>query len=236
MHVLVIDVGGSHVKLACSGAGQSRRFDSASDLSPAKLVEQVRSTSRDWKFDAVSLGVPARVGRQGPIDEPGNLGNGWIGYDFEKAFGCPTRVVNDAAMQALGAYEGGRMLFLGFGTGLGSSLVAERVVIPLELGLLHDIENTNPDYWGIRLGKKAMEHVGEVAWKKAALAVVGMFKAAFSADYVVIGGGHASLISPLPDGVRCGGNDDAFRGGFRLWEENVEPHDAPPSSAFRVVR
>ncbi|MBV8780880.1 MAG: ROK family protein, partial [Phycisphaerae bacterium] len=190
----------------------------------------------DWKFDVISLGVPARVGAKGIIDEPGNLSDGWVGFDFEKHFQRPIRIVNDAAMQALGAYDGGRMLFLGFGTGLGSALVAERVVVPLELGALHNISGKDREEIGVRLGKKGFERIGESAWKLLVVDAIGMLKNAFQADYVVIGGGHSELIDPLPEGVRRGGNDDAFTGGFRLWEEQVEPHDAPPSSAFRVVR
>ena len=136
MNVLVIDVGGSHVKLAVTGVSESRRFDSTPEMTPQMLMRQVLEQTRDWNFDAVSLGIPAVCGPRGVVEEPGNLGTGWIGFNFEKAFGRPVRVVNDAALQALGAYSGGRMLFLGLGTGLGSTLIAERVVIPLELGAL----------------------------------------------------------------------------------------------------
>jgi hypothetical protein len=236
MHVLVVDIGGSHVKLACSGSSDALRFDSSPQLTPQGLVQQIRQMTSHWTYERVSMGVPALCGANGPTREPPNLGPGWVGFDFKKAMGLPVRVVNDAALQALGAYDGGRMLFLGFGTGLGSSLIVDRVVIPLELGDLHNLDGDNVDAYGLRLGKQSLEELGESRWKQLAQQIISMFKNAFFADYVVIGGGHASLIDPLPVGVRCGGNDDAFTGGFRLWEENVEPHDAPPSSAFRMLR
>jgi hypothetical protein len=236
MNVLVIDVGGSHVKLARTGKRRSRRFDSSCDMTPMDLLAEVRLRTADWTYDAVSLGIPALVGPDGPKSEPVNLGCGWVDYEFQRAFKRPVRIVNDAVMQALGAYAGGRMLFLGLGTGLGTTLIVDRVVIPLELGALHDIQDQNKRAWGDRLGKKSLHRVGKRAWKNTALTAIRMLKIAFSADYVVIGGGHAGLIKPLPKGVRCGGNNDAFTGGFRLWDENIESHDAPPSPAFRVVR
>jgi len=236
MNVLVIDVGGSHVKLARTGVSESRRFDSGRDLTPARLIEQVHALTSDWEYEVISLGIPGAVGPNGPTAEPGNLGDGWVGFDFQHAFQRPVRIVNDAAMQALGAYDGGRMLFLGLGTGLGSTLIAERVVIPLELGALRDLGGEDHEYMGVRLGKDGLEKSGEPTWQKLATQFIDMLKSAFCADYVVIGGGHAALLDPLPEGVRRGGNDDAFTGGFRLWEEIIEPHDAPASTAFRVVR
>jgi polyphosphate glucokinase len=236
MNVLVIDIGGSHVKIACSGVAESRRFDSSPKLTPQQLVDEARVITADWDYQAVSIGIPAIVGPGGTLQEPGNLGDGWIGFEFERAFQHPTRVINDAAMQALGAYDGGRMLFLGFGTGLGSTLIADRIVVPLELGAIHDVNDPEHQALGIRLGKQGLERIGSRAWCEIALATICMFKSAFSADYVVIGGGHAQLIEPLPADVRCGGNDDAFTGGFRLWEQASEPHQIPPASVFRVVR
>jgi polyphosphate glucokinase len=236
VNILVIDVGGTHVKLGRTGVKERRRFDSSDHLTPEQLVRQTRAITSDWEYDAVALGIPGRVGPDGPISEPGNLGKGWVGFDYKRAFGKPVRVVNDAAMQALGAYDGGRMLFLGLGTGLGSALIVERVVIPLELGQLHNIGGEDRELMGVRLGKEGFESMGEAAWKKMAADAVCMLKDAFSADYVVIGGGHATLIAPLPAGVRRGGNDDAFTGGFRLWEENIEPHDKPLTGRFQVLR
>jgi polyphosphate glucokinase len=233
MHVLVVDVGGSHVKLIASDVKEPRRFDSGKQLTPDALVATVFAMSSDWRYEVVSLGYPGAVGPRGPIAEPGHLAPGWVGFDFEAAFKRPVRIVNDAALQALGGYDGGRMLFLGLGTGLGSVLVAERVVIPLELGRLPYGEH---DTVGDRLGKRGLEAHGRDAWLEAVHRVTDACRPAFMADYVVLGGGNAEQVDPLPDGVRRGGNDDAFIGGFRLWEEVVEPHDQPPSDAWRVVR
>lgn len=233
MNVLVIDVGGSHVKLLATGQAGPRRFDSGTHLTPEALVERVKGLTADWRYDVVSLGYPGTVDPDGPTDEPGNLADGWVGFDFGAAFGRPVRVVNDAAMQALGAYDGGRMLFLGLGTGLGSALVADRVVIPLELGCL---PYTDGETIADRLGKKGLKRHGADAWLRTVGEVVKALRRAFQADYVVLGGGNAEKVDPLPEGARRGGNEDAFAGGFRLWEERVEPHDNEPSDAWRVVR
>jgi polyphosphate glucokinase len=232
MRVLVIDVGGSHVKLLATGATEPRRFDSGEHLTPERLVSQVRELAEDWDYDAVSLGYPGEAGPEGPISEPGNLGPGWVGYDFGAAFGHPVRVINDAAMQALGAYSRGRMLFLGLGTGLGSALVAERVVIPLELGCLpFGSDETLFD----RLGKAGREKHGTAAWSNAVAETAAVLRKAFVVDEVVLGGGHAEEVDPLPDHVRRGGNEDAFAGGFRLWERTVEPYDRHPPHVWRVL-
>ncbi len=233
MNVLVIDVGGSSVKMLATGADDSRKFDSGPDLTPAELVRQVGELTADWKYSRITLGIPALIGPDGPEAEPGNLGDGWVGYDYEKAFGKPTRVVNDAAMQALGAYDGGRMLFLGLGTGLGSALVTDQVVVPLELGSLpFSREETMAE----RVGKDGLHLHGEDEWQHSVQMILKRLQAAFEADYIVLGGGNAKLVEPLPEHVRRGGNEDAFAGGFRLWEERVIPHDLPPAAAWRVVR
>jgi polyphosphate glucokinase len=232
MDVLVIDVGGSQVKL-CATHREARRFPSGAGLTATALVEEVRAQTRNWSYDVISLGLPAVVGRRGPDDEPGNLGSGWIGFDFEQAFGKPVRLVNDAVMQALGAYDGGRMLFLGLGTGVGSALVTEHVIVPLELGSL-PLQNglTIAD----RLGREGLTVNGFHLWMADVNEAVRMLRAAFIADYIVLGGGNAGRVEPLPAGTRRGGNDDAFTGGFRLWEEIVEPHDREPHRVWRVVR
>lgn len=233
MNVLVIDVGGSTVKVHYSGAPEVRKFSSGPDLTPDALVSQVREITRDWEHDVVSLGLPAAVGPLGAAAEPGNLGNGWIGFDFERAFGKPVRVVNDAVLQALGAYAGGRMLFLGLGTGLGSALITEHVVVPLELG---DLPFGNGATMADRLGRDGLAASGEARWQEDVAHASTVLRRAFAADYLMLGGGNAKLVDPLPDGTRRGGNEDAFTGGFRLWEEMDEPHARRPPAVWRVVR
>jgi polyphosphate glucokinase len=196
-------------------------------------MRRARTLIADWAFDAVSIGYPGAVGPEGPVEEAGNLGPGWVGFDFEAALRRPVRVVNDAALQALGNYDGGRMLFLGLGTGLGSALVAERVVIRLELGSLHHrTSGTIAD----RLGADGLADAGQAAWRATTLNVVAMLGKALSADYVVLGGGNASKVAPLPEGIRLGAADAAFIGGVRLWQQQVEHHDGPPSSTWRILR
>ncbi|MBN9521023.1 ROK family protein [bacterium] len=233
MNILVVDVGGSQVKLHATGQPAPRRFESGRSLTPAALVEDVRRRTADWPHEAVSLGYPGAVGPDGPEAEPGNLGDGWVGFDFAEAFGRPVRVVNDAAMQALGAYTGGRMLFLGLGTGLGSALVTDRVVIPLELGTL---PYGRRQTWADRLGRRGLKRYGEAAWLTTVTRVVEHVREAMKADYVVLGGGNAKRVRPLPPHTRRGGNEDAFAGGFRLWEEEVDPHRYHTEAAWRVVR
>ena len=233
MDVLVVDIGGSHVKILASGQTEAARFTSGKMTTPQSLVNQVSQAAAKWKFDAISIGIPGAVGRDGAEKEPGNLGRGWVGFDFAAAFGKPVRVINDAAMQALGSYDGGRMLFLGLGTGLGSALVAERVVVPLELGCLaYNARETLAD----RLGRAGLARFGMDVWLGVLTKTVNVLRESFKADYVVLGGGNAEKIKRLPPGARQGGNEDAFTGGFRLWEEMVESHDRQPSPAWRVVR
>jgi polyphosphate glucokinase len=233
MDVLVVDIGGSQVKMRTSASIEPKTFDSGKDLTPGRLVEQVRESTADWNYDVVSLGYPGAVDASGPRAEPGNLGGGWVRFDFSKAFDKPVRVLNDAAMQALGGYDGGRMLFLGLGTGVGSALVTEHVVVPLELGCLpYCPGETVFD----RVGAAGLERVGEAAWLTAVATITSLFRDAFMADYILLGGGNAKRVDPLPPGTRRGGNEDAFTGGFRLWEEVVEPHDRRSAAAWRVVR
>jgi polyphosphate glucokinase len=233
MDVLVVDIGGSRVKMLATGTAEPRAFDSGPELTPHALVHIVRESTTDWKYDVVSIGYPGAVDANGPRAEPGNLGEGWVRFDFSKAFGRPVRVLNDAAMQALGGYDGGRMLFLGLGTGVGSALVTEHVIVPLELGCLpYGPGETLFD----RLGAAGLETHGEEAWRAAVVEVARMLREAFTADYVLFGGGNATRVDPLPADMRRGGNEDAFAGGFRLWEELVEPHDRQSAPAWRVVR
>lgn len=233
MDVLVIDVGGSHVKFVASGKRKRRKFDSTPDMTPQVLVARVLDAVRDWAFDVVSLGYPGVVGPHGPVQEPGNLGTGWVGFDFASAFGKPVRVVNDAVMQALGGYEGGRMLFLGLGTGLGSALVSDHVVVPMELGNLRHVDG---EPLGNRLGRRGLEAHGRKAWLDAVSDATCALRDALAADYVVLGGGNARRVTPLPDRTKLGPRDGAFIGGFRLWEETIEPHDRTPPLIWRVVR
>lgn len=233
MNVLVIDVGGSHVKMLATGQDKPQRFDSGPHLTPEELVARVKELTADWKSDVISLGFPGVADAEGPAEEPGNLADGWVGFDFEKAFGQPVRVMNDAAMQALGGYDGRRMLFLGLGTGLGTALIADRVVVPLELGCLPFGDG---ETMGERLGKKGYHKHGRDVWRQSVNEVVPVLMRATAADYVLIGGGRAKEVEPLPENARRGGNEDAFTGGFRLWEETVEHHDCPPSNVWRVIR
>ena len=233
MDVLVIDVGGSYVKMLATGAKEPRRFDSGPDLTPERLVDRVTESTRDWHHDVISLGYPGAVDARGPRAEPGNLGPGWVGFDFEAAFGTPVRIVNDAVMQALGGYDGGRMLFLGLGTGLGSALVTEHVVVPMELGCLPFGERGTMAAF---VGGEGLETRGRAAWSSSVAEIAAVLLEAFSADYLVLGGGNAQHVDPLPPDTRRGGNDDAFEGGFRLWEKMVEPHDRQPPRVWRVVR
>lgn len=233
MDVLVVDVGGSHVKLFASTSGEMARIDSHEELSAKMLVRLVVEATRHWRYDVISLGYPGAVGADGPRLEPGNLGDGWVGFDFAAAFRKPVRVVNDAVMQALGGYAGGRMLFIGLGTGVGSALVSEHVVVPMELGNL--LYRTGETLFA-RLGRAGLAAHGQAAWGQSVVEVIDMLRGVFLADYIVLGGGNAELVAPLPPHTRRGGNEDAFAGGVRLWEELVEPHDRQPSSAWRVVR
>ncbi|MGH8666862.1 MAG: hypothetical protein ACREUX_21570 [Burkholderiales bacterium] len=234
--VLVLDIGGTNVKLLCTGESEPRRLPSGDHLAPAAMVNAVRKRTQGWKYDVVSIGYPGPVGVHGPRSEPGNLGGGWVGFDFAAAFERPVRIINDAAMQALGSYEGGRMLFLGFGTGLGSALIAENVIIPLELGNL--VYNKDDTLGGL-LGRKGLKALGKSNWRKIVEKMLESFVDAFMVDYVVIGGGNAKLIKDLPPAVRLGNNLTAFRGGMRLWTmESIHTHsagavDAPVNSPPR---
>src|SRR5215475_9774933 len=212
--VLTVDVGGSHVKALLSSGGERRRFGSGPGLTPQELVEGVTALTRDLAYDVISVGVPAPVKDGRVVSEPVNLGRGWVGFDFEAAFGKPTRVVNDAAMQALGSYEGGKMLFLGLGTGLGSALIDDGKLEPLELGHLPFRKATYEDY----VGEAGRKRLGRKKWRDVAAKTIEELSAAFQPDYVVLGGGNAKDLGELPPGVRLGANTNAFVGGFRLWD------------------
>jgi polyphosphate glucokinase len=201
-------------------------------LMPAQLVAQVHAHAGDWQYDAVALGYPGAVDARGPTREPGNLGSGWVGFDFDAAFDRSVRVVNDAVLQALGGYDGVRILYLGLGTGLGSALITEHVVVPLELGSLPFGDATMAEH----LGRAGLEARGHAAWLHALTDITGVLRHALGADYVLLGGANVERVDQLPPDARRGGNDDAFVGGFRLWQEPVEPHDREPARLWRVVR
>ena len=212
--VLVVDVGGSHVKVLASGEQKSRRADSGPDLTAAQMVEAAKELADDWTWDSVSVGIPSPVHGGRVLAEPVNLGHGWVGFDYEAAFGKPTKVVNDAAMQALGSYEGGKMLFIGLGTGLGSALVANGFVQPMELGHLPYKKATFENY----AGSAGLEKRGKKRWRGDVADIVSRLSAALEPDYVVLGGGNAKKLDELPGNARLGSNADAFAGGFRLWD------------------
>ncbi len=214
-NVLVVDVGGTNIKLLATGFRTPIKIPSGPEMTPRKMVAAVRKAAADWKYSCVSIGYPGPVLLGKPVSDPYNLGPGWVGFDFRKAFGHPVKLVNDAAMQAIGSYEGRRMLFLGLGTGLGSALIADGVLQPLELAHLpYKNGRTYEDYLGLR----GLKRLGKKKWRRVVTDVVNRLKTALEADYVVIGGGNAKLLKDLPDDTRLGNNANAFRGGFRLWE------------------
>jgi polyphosphate glucokinase len=220
MKVLVIDIGGTHVKFLATGQDTHRQFDSGPTLTPKGMASQVRKLSSDWEYDRVSIGYPGPVLLGRPVAEPHNLGTGWVGFDFEAAFKRPVKLVNDAAMQAMGSYKGGRMLFLGLGTGLGSTMIVDGIIEPMELGHLPYKKATFEDYVGVR----GMEEHGKKKWRRYVGDVVKRLIAALEPDHVVIGGGNVKNLEQLPPGCEVGDNANAFIGGFRLWEQSNYHH------------
>jgi polyphosphate glucokinase len=213
--VLVIDVGGTNVKMLASGQKEPRKFPSGPTMTAQKMVQDVKKAVSDWEYDCVSLGYPGPIINSHPLREPHNLGGGWMGFNFSKAFGCPVKLINDASMQALGSYKGGRMLFLGLGTGLGSAMIIEGVLEPMELAhLIYKKDKTYEDYLGLR----AIERLGKKKWRQQVVKITEKLKTALEADYVVLGGGNAKKLKELPAGAHLGTNENAFRGGFRMWE------------------
>jgi len=214
MNILVVDVGGTHVKVLATGQKVRRQIDSGKRLTPARMVSAVRKLTADWDYDFVSIGYPGPVLKNQPAVEPWNLGKGWVGFNFQKAFKCPVKIVNDAAMQALGSYRHGKLLFLGLGTGLGTALIAEgQVIISMELAHLPYRSSTFEDHVGLR----GLEKYGKKKWRKYVADVTARFIAAFEPDEVVLGGGNARLLKKLPPLCRAGNNEHAFLGGLRLW-------------------
>jgi polyphosphate glucokinase len=225
MNILVVDVGGTHVKILASGQTERREFDSGPTMTPTEMVARVFKTCEGWDYEVVSMGYPGPVLRGKPVSEPHNLGSGWVGFDFETAFKHPVKIINDAAMQALGSYRGGRMLFLGLGTGLGSALIVDGILEPMELGHLPYRKGTFEDYVGIH----GLERLGRKKWRKRVEDVVERLTAATEAEDVVLGGGNVKKLKELPPLCREGDNDNAFVGGFRLWQQTKT--EATPAHA-----
>jgi polyphosphate glucokinase len=215
-NILVIDVGGTNLKVIDSSRAEPVKIPSGTTMSAAKMVAEVRNLASEWNYTHVSIGYPGPVRHGRALAEPHNLAPGWMAMDFEKEFGVPVRMINDAAMQALGSYEGGRMLFLGLGTGLGSALIVEGVLQPMELAHLpYRKGKTYEDYVGLR----GITRLGKAKWREHVMIVIGQLRNALVVDYVVLGGGNAKLLKELPEGVKMGANSNAFTGGFRMWNE-----------------
>jgi len=218
-NILAIDVGGTNVKVLATGQKEAVKIPSGPKMTAKKMVREVRAATKDWNYSVISIGYPGPVVHGHPLSNPHNLGGGWVGFDFRKAFGRPVKLVNDAAMQALGIYKGGRMLFLGLGTGLGSAMIVDGILEPMEVAHLpYKKGRTYEDYAGIR----GLERMGKKKWRRHVEAIAEQLKSAMEADYVVLGGGNAKLLKVVPPGCRLGDNASAFTGGFRLWDDSGE--------------
>ena len=227
MNVLVVDIGGTNVKILATGQAAPRKFPSGPTLTPKRMVAGVKKLAGDWKYDVVSIGYPGPILGGRPISEPFNLGPGWVGFNFEATFGRPVRVINDAAMQALGSYQRGKMLFLGLGTGLGSTMIVDGIVEPAELGHLpyKSKKRTYEDYVGLR----GLKRMGRKKWEQYVVELIERLIAALEPDDVVLGGGNVKQLKTLPAGCRAGDNANAFLGGFRLWERAGGRKPSPPA-------
>jgi polyphosphate glucokinase len=226
MNVLVVDIGGTHVKVLASGQKESRKFDSGPALVPGSMVTGVQKIASDWRYDVVSIGYPGPVLHNRPVAEPHNLGRGWLGFNFEAAFKHPVKLINDAAMQALGSYKGGKMLFLGLGTGLGSTMIVDGIVEPMELGHLPYKSHTYEAY----VGQRGLDRWGKHKWQHHVADVVARLIAALEPEDVVLGGGNVRQLETLPPGCRAGDNANAFIGGFRLWENAGTARPSSPAT------
>jgi polyphosphate glucokinase len=231
MTVLTVDVGGTHVKVLAQGQAEHRKFDSGPRMGPQLMVDGVKKITADWTYDAVSIGYPGPVLHNRPVAEPPNLGKGWVVFPLHKAFGVPVKVINDAAMQALGSYKGGKMLFLGFGTGLGTAMIVDGIIEPMELGHLPYKKLSYEDY----VGARGLERFGKKKWRRNVADVIERLATALEPDDIVLGGGNARLIKELPRGARVGDNNNAFNGGFRLWgqDDNSQTKQATPHRGGR---
>lgn len=215
MKTLVIDVGGTNVKLLATGRRTPIKIRSGPHMTPRRMVDEVLQAASGWEYDRISIGFPGPVRKGHPLHEPWNLGKGWVGFNFRRAFKKPVKILNDAAMQALGSYAGGKMLFLGLGTGLGSTMICEGTLMPLELAHLPYRDGASYEAW---VGNAGMNELGKKRWRKHVLEIIDLFVAALEVDYVVLGGGNARHMKELPSYVRVGSNANAFKGGFRMWE------------------
>jgi polyphosphate glucokinase len=225
MNVLVVDIGGTNVKILVTGQAELRKFPSGPKMTPQQMVSGVKEVAKDWTYDVVSIGYPGLLHRGRIVSEPHNLAAGWVRFDFEVAFDCPVKLLNDAAMQALGSYKGGTLLFLGLGTGLGSALVVEGMVIPMELGHLSYRRRTYEDH----IGNRGLKRLGKKKWSQHVAYGVARLSEAVHPDDIVLGGGNAKKLRKLPPGCRLGDNANAFLGGFRLWDGN---HTSIPVNAL----
>jgi polyphosphate glucokinase len=217
MNVLAIDVGGTHVKILATGQTERREFDSGPTLTPEQMAAGVKDLAKDWKYDAVSIGYPGPIVHGRPVAEPHNLAPGWVGFDFQAAFGCPVKLINDAAMQALGSYKSGKMLFLGLGTGLGSAMIVDGMVEPMELAHLPYKKGTYEDY----VGERGLLRLGKKKWRQCVEDVVQRLSAALEPDEVILGGGNVKELKEMPPDCREGDNANAFLGGYRLWDDTA---------------
>jgi predicted NBD/HSP70 family sugar kinase len=219
MNVLVIDIGGTNVKVWKTENAEKTKVPSGKKLTPVSLMEGVKVATADWPVERVSIGYPGEIRNGRPVAEPYNLGPGWVDFDFAHAFDCPVRMMNDACMQALGSYEGGKMLYMGLGTGVGTAFITDGVIVPLAMGHLKLWENETFDHY---LSRDGLTRHGKKRWRQAVAEAAAILKAAFFADYVVLGGGNADEVKELPDGCRRGGNHNAYFGGLRMWEDHGE--------------
>jgi predicted NBD/HSP70 family sugar kinase len=234
MNILVIDIGGTNAKVWKTDEFDKIKIPSGKELTPAKLVEEIQQATKDigeWKYDRVSIGYPGDVLNGHPDAEPYNLGGGWIDFDYAHAFGCPVKIMNDACMQALGSYEGGRMLYIGLGTSMGTTYIIDNKIVPLALGHLRFRRGNSFEQM---LGRAGLEKYGKKIWRRAVVEAVATLKPAFLADYVVIGGGNAKKLEELPPGCRRGGNHNAYFGGIRMWDDKAQEHPAEPSPQLAV--
>jgi polyphosphate glucokinase len=238
MKILVVDIGGTNVKMLASGQEAPRKFPSGPEMTPLQMVVGVLAATKDWEYDAISVGFPGPVLCGQPMTEPVNIGPGWMGFNFEAAFHLPVKVINDAAMQALGSYQGGKMLFLGLGTGLGAAVILNGTLEPLELGPFHYKKRTLEHY----VGARGLKRLGRKKWQRHVEYVVGRMIATLKPDDVVLGGGNVKKLTQLPPGTRAGSNANAFLGGFRLWQEEADwatvlrPGQTPGHSNSHVSR